>query len=417
MSSAIKNIFARQILDSRGNPTIEVSVELVCGAVGIASVPSGASTGKYEALELRDNEEVFDGKSVFKAVENVNKIIAPALIGKSPRQVEIDYKMIELDGTVDKSNLGVNAILGVSLACARAAAAYFNLPLYRYLGGINAHVMSIPMMNILNGGVHADNNLEFQEFMIAPVGAGSFSRAVRMGAEVFYTLKNLLKKRGLSTSVGDEGGFAPDLSNNEAAIELIIESIEKSGYSTDVIKICLDAASSEFYENGRYVIGGKRYQSAEFVQFLENLVNEYPIISVEDGMEQDDVEGWRILTDNLGDKCRLVGDDLFVTNLERLYQCGICKNIANSILIKPNQIGTLTETLNCINAAKENGYTTIISHRSGETDDTFIADLAVGVNSKFIKTGSLSRGERISKYNRLMKIEQSLGKSAEFAEY
>ncbi len=414
MSSAIKNISARQILDSRGNPTLEVSVELACGAIGVASVPSGASTGKYEALELRDNGTDFDGKSVFRAVENVNKIIAPALIGKSPRQREFDYKMIEMDGTEDKSNLGANAILGVSLACARAAAAYFNLPLYRYLGGLNAHVLPVPMMNILNGGVHANNNLEFQEFMIAPVDAATFNHAIQMGAEIFYTLKKILKKRGLSTSVGDEGGFAPDLCKNEDAIELIIEAIEKSGYTTDQVKICLDVASSEFYQNGRYVVGGKRYQSTEFVDFLESLVNEYPIISIEDGMEQEDLDGWELLTNRLGKKCQLVGDDLFVTNFDRFWHCGIEKNIANAILIKPNQIGTLTETLECIDVAKVNGYKTIISHRSGETDDTFIADLAVGINSGLIKTGSLSRGERVAKYNRLLKIEQQLGRFAEY---
>lgn len=415
MSSAIKNIYARQILDSRGNPTIEVTVELVCGAVGVASVPSGASTGKYEALELRDNEPEFDGKSVYKAVNNVVDVIAPALIGKSALlQSKIDKRMIELDGTDDKSKLGANAILGVSLACAKAGAAFYNLPLYRYLGGMNAVTMPVPMMNVLNGGVHADNGLEFQEFMIAPVGASRFSKALQMGAEVFYTLKKILKKRGLSTSVGDEGGFAPDLCCNSDAIELIIDAIEKAGYTTDEIKICLDVASSEFYENGRYVVGGNRYTSSEFVEVLENLVKEYPIISIEDGMEQEDVDGWKLLTERLGKKCQLVGDDLFVTNVNRFADYGIRQKIGNSILIKLNQIGTLTETLECINFAKEYNYTTIISHRSGETDDTFIADLAVGVNSGLIKTGSMSRGERIAKYNRLLKIEQHIGYVSEY---
>lgn len=415
MSSAIKNIYARQILDSRGNPTIEVTVELACGAVGVASVPSGASTGIYEALELRDNKPEFDGKSVYKAVNNVTEIIAPALIGKSALlQAKIDKKMIELDGTDDKSKLGANAMLGVSLACAKAGAAYYNLPLYKYLGGMNAVTMPVPMMNVLNGGVHAYNGLEFQEFMIAPVGAGTFTRALQMGAEVFYTLKKILKKRGLSTAVGDEGGFAPDLCSNADAIELIIDAIEKAGYTTEQIKVCLDVASSEFYENGKYVVGGNRYSSSEFVEVLEKLVKEYPIISIEDGMEQEDVDGWKLLTERLGKKCQLVGDDLFVTNVGRFATYGRNQHLGNSILIKLNQIGTLTETLECINFAKEYNYTTIISHRSGETDDTFIADLAVGVNSGLIKTGSLSRGERIAKYNRLLKIEQQIGQIADY---
>ena len=415
MSSAIKNIYARQILDSRGNPTIEVTVELGCGAIGVASVPSGASTGKYEALELRDNEPEFDGKSVYKAVKNVTEVIAPVLIGKNALlQSKIDKRMIELDGTEDKSKLGANAILGVSLACAKAGAAFYNLPLYKYLGGMNAVTMPVPMMNVLNGGVHANNGLEFQEFMIAPVGAGHFSRALQMGAEVFYTLRKILKKRGLSTAVGDEGGFAPDLCSNTDAIELIIDAIEKSGYTTKQIKICLDVASSEFYENGKYVVGGNRYSGSEFVEVLENLVKEYPIISIEDGMEQEDVDGWKFLTERLDKKCQLVGDDLFVTNVGRFATYGMSQHLGNSILIKLNQIGTLTETLECINFAKENNYTTIISHRSGETEDTFIADLAVGVNSGLIKTGSMSRGERIAKYNRLLKIEQQIGYIAEY---
>jgi len=414
MSSAIKNIHARQILDSRGNPTIEVEVILFSGIHAAASVPSGASTGKFEALELRDGEPDFDGKGVNKAVNNVNKIIAPALLNHNcTNQYGIDNLLVELDGTENKSKLGANAMLGVSLACARAGAAYFETPLYKYLGGINSCVLPVPMMNILNGGMHANNNLEFQEFMIAPVGAKSFSQALQMGAEVFYTLKKLLNKRGLSTGVGDEGGFAPDLNTNSEAIELIIDSIERSGYTTEQIKICLDVASSEFYNNGKYIIRKQEYNSVEFAEILENLVKEYPIISIEDGMEQEDVQGWKILTKKLANKCQLVGDDLFVTNINRL-KTGVENGIANSILIKLNQIGTLSETLNCINYAKNNNYTTIISHRSGETEDTFIADLAAGVNSGQIKTGSLSRSERIAKYNRLLKIEQQLGKGAKY---
>jgi len=414
MSSAIKNIHARQILDSRGNPTVEVEVSLFSGVSGVASVPSGASTGKFEALELRDNEPEFDGKSVRKAVYNVNKIIAPVLLNKNcVHQYIIDKTLIELDGTDNKSKLGANAMLGVSMACARAGAASFGMPLYMYLGGISGCVLPVPMMNILNGGVHANNNLEFQEFMIAPVGAKSFSEAIQMGAEVFYTLKKLLNKCGLSTGVGDEGGFAPDLNNNSAAIELILEAIEKSGYKTDQIKICLDVASSEFYSNGKYKIRDCGYTSEEFVEILENLVRDYPIISIEDGMSQDDWEGWKLLTKNLGDKCQLVGDDLFVTNLERIKE-GVRSNVANSVLIKLNQIGTVSETLDAINYAKSNNYTTVISHRSGETEDTFIADLAVSVNAGQIKTGSLSRSERVAKYNRLLRIEQNLGSAAKY---
>ncbi len=412
MSTAIKNIHARQILDSRGNPTIEVEVKLFSGECGTAAVPSGASTGKYEALELRDNEPEFNGRSVKKAVNNVNKIIAPVLINKNvENQHLIDKTLIELDGTDSKSTLGANAILGVSMACARAGASCYGVPLYMYLGGISACILPVPMMNILNGGVHASNNLEFQEFMIAPIGAESFSHALQMGAEVFYSLKNILNKRNMPTTVGDEGGFAPDLKTNSEAIELIIEAIQKANYTTDQIKICLDTAASEFYNDGKYFIRNHAYSSTEFVEILEKLVNDYPIISIEDGMEQDDIAGWKLLSQKLNYKCQLVGDDLFVTNIERIKN-GIKNSIANSVLIKLNQIGTVSETLDAINYAQNNNYTTVISHRSGETEDTFIADLAVSLNCGQIKTGSLSRSERVSKYNRLLKIEQILGSNA-----
>ncbi len=414
MSSAIKNIHARQILDSRGNPTIEVEVVLFSGEKGVASVPSGASKGKYEALELRDNEPDFDGKSVNIAVDNVNKIIAPVLLNKDvTEQYNIDNILLELDGTQSKANLGANAILGVSLACARASANYNEIPLYKYLGGIDANILPVPMMNIINGGVHADNNIEFQEFMIAPVGAKSFSEAMQMGVEIFYTLKKILKKMGLSISVGDEGGFAPSLNNNSEAIEIIIDAIEKANYTTEQVKICLDIASSEFYNDGKYFIQGNYYSNSDLAEILENLVMDYPIISIEDGMAQEDWEGWRLLSTRLNKKCQLVGDDLFVTNISRIKK-GIEESIANSVLIKLNQIGTLSETLDAICYAKNFGYTTIISHRSGETEDTFISDLSVGVNSKQIKTGSLSRSERVAKYNRLLKIEQQLGDSAKY---
>lgn len=409
MNSQIKDISARQILDSRGNPTIEVEVVLNSGDIGISSVPSGASKGVFEAIELRDNKENFCGKSVEKAVNNVNKIIAPALIGKkSTNQCLIDKIMIELDNSENKGILGANAILGVSLACAKASSKYLNIPLYKYLGGINARTLPIPMINILNGGGHSNNNLEFQEFMIFPLGATSFSCAIQIGAEIFYKLKSILQKLNLSTSVGDEGGFAPNLDTNSDAIELILEAIESAGYSTNDIKICLDVASSEFYKDGQYFIRGYGYTNNEFVEILDGLVSKYPIYSIEDGMSQDDWEGWSLLSSRLGKCCQLVGDDLFVTNIDRIKR-GINKSVANAVLIKPNQIGTLTETLKAIDYAKRHNYQTIISHRSGETTDTFIADLAVGVNSGQIKVGSLSRGERIAKYNRLLKIEQELG--------
>lgn len=415
MSTAIKEINARQILDSRGNPTIEVEVKLFSGINGVASVPSGASTGKFEAVELRDNEpNNYDGKSVQKAVYNVNKIIAPILTNKNvTNQNLIDKTLINLDGTENKSNLGANAILGVSMACAKASANSFGQPLFMYLGGISANTLPVPMMNILNGGIHAQNNLEFQEFMIAPIGAKTFSQALQMGTKVFHTLKRNLNKRGLSTGVGDEGGFAPNLKTNSEAIELIIDAIQNSNYTTDEIKICLDVASSEFYNNGKYFVRDYGYSSSEFVEVLEKLVKDYPIISIEDGLSEEDYEGWELLTQTLGNKCQLVGDDLFVTNIKRLKK-GVLQSLGNSILIKLNQIGTVSETLNTINYAQNNNYTTIISHRSGETEDTFIADLAVGVNSGLIKTGSLSRSERIAKYNRLLKIEQMLGSNARY---
>jgi len=418
MPTIIEDIVARQILDSRGNPTVEVDVTLSCGVVGRAAVPSGASTGIFEALELRDGDKsIYLGKSVLKAVDNVNSIIAPELIGEdASNQQAIDKLMLDLDGTENKSKLGANAILGVSLACAKASSMAYEMPLYRYLGGINAVTLPVPMMNIINGGAHADNNVDFQEFMIAPVGASCFQEAIRMGAEVFHNLKSVLKSRGMVTSVGDEGGFAPNLGSNEEALKVIVEAIEKAGYTTEQVKICLDVASSEFYENGFYNLEGegKKLSREEMVSFLENWVNNYPIISIEDGMAEEDWEGWKMLTDRIGDRCQLVGDDLFVTNTKRLSQ-GIEKQTANSILIKVNQIGTLTETLQAISMAHEAGYTAISSHRSGETEDTFIADLAVATNCGQIKTGSASRSDRIAKYNQLIRIEQQLGSAAKYA--
>ena len=414
MTTQIKEVHARPILDSRGNPTLEVEVKLFSGVTGIASVPSGASRGKYEAIELRDNEQEYSGRGVQSAINNVNQIIAPVLVNKNVlNQYLIDRTLIKLDGTPNKSRLGANAILGVSLACARAGADYYGIPLFMYLGGLNACTMPTPMINILNGGVHAGNNLAMQEFMIAPVGAKSFSEALRMGAEVFYSLKTLLIKNGLSTGVGDEGGYSPNLNKNSEAIELIIEAIKEAKYTTNDIKICLDVASSEFYNNGRYFINDYAYTSEEFVNILEGLVNKYPIISIEDGMGQDDWDGWKLLTKKIGNRCQLVGDDLFVTNIFRI-RTGIEKNSANFVLIKLNQIGTVSETLEAINYAKSKNYTTIISHRSGETEDTFIADLAVAVNSGLIKTGSLARSERVAKYNRLLKIEEILGIKASY---
>ena len=416
-STIIENVTARQILDSRGNPTVEAEVKLSCGIIGRAAVPSGASTGFFEALELRDcNKEYYLGKGVTKAVHNIDNIIAPELIGENAtQQQKIDNIMIELDGTENKSKLGANAILGVSLATAKAASLAYKMPLYRYLGGVNASVLPVPMMNILNGGVHADNNIDFQEFMIAPVGAQCFQDAIRMGAEIFHTLKNILKSKWLTTAVGDEGGFAPDLTSNEEGIEIILKAIEKAGYNTEQIKICIDVASSEFYENGNYTLAGenKILTSYEMVEFLKSWVDKYPIISIEDGMAEDDWEGWEALTKTVGHKCQLVGDDLFATNVSRIQE-GIRRNIANAVLIKVNQIGTLSETLDAITTANSAGYATIVSHRSGETEDTFIADLAVAVNCGQIKTGSVSRSDRIAKYNQLIRIEQELGHSAKY---
>ena len=417
MSTYIEDVYARQILDSRGNPTVEVDVKLTNGVKGRAAVPSGASTGIFEALELRDGDKSkYMGKSVQKAVDNVNNIIAPELIGeKASHQKEIDTFMIDMDGTENKSKLGANAILGVSLAVAKAASKAYGMALYRYLGGINALTLPVPMMNIINGGAHADNNIDFQEFMIAPVGAESFSHAIEMGCNVFHTLKNVLKSKGMATSVGDEGGFAPNLGSNAEGIEVILEAIDKAGYNTDQIKICLDVASSVFFENGKYNLKGegKSFDNKEMTDFLEDWVKKYPIISIEDGMAEQDWEGWEMLTRRIGNHCQLVGDDLFVTNTRRLAD-GIKRNVANSILIKVNQIGTLSETLDAISMAHAAGYTTIISHRSGETEDTFIADLAVAVNSGQIKTGSASRSDRMAKYNQLLRIEQKLGSAAKY---
>lgn len=417
MSTFIEDVYARQILDSRGNPTVEVDVKLTNGAKGRAAVPSGASTGIFEALELRDGDKSkYLGKSVQKAVDNVNNIIGPELIGeKASHQKEIDTFMIDMDGTENKSRLGANAILGVSLAVAKAAAKGYGMSLYRYLGGINALTLPVPMMNIINGGVHADNNIDFQEFMIAPVGAESFSHAIEMGCNVFHTLKGVLRNKNMVTSVGDEGGFAPNLGSNEEGIEVILEAIDKAGYNTNQIKICLDVASSEFYEDGFYNLQGegKKLNNQEMTEFLEQWVNKYPIISVEDGMAEQDWQGWELLTKKIGNKCQLVGDDLFVTNTRRLAD-GIKRGVANSILIKVNQIGTLSETLDAISMAHAAGYSTIISHRSGETEDTFIADLAVAVNAGQIKTGSASRSDRMAKYNQLLRIEQKLGSAGKY---
>lgn len=409
----IKKIYAREVLDSRGNPTVEVEVYSDCGALGRAIVPSGASTGIYEAVELRDGDKKrYLGLGVQKAVNNVNELIAPKLIGKEvTAQREIDAIMIALDGSKNKGNLGANAILGVSLAVAKCAANSLNMPLYRYIGGVNGHVLPTPMMNIINGGAHADNNVDFQEFMIMPVSAPTFKDAIRMGAEVFHALKAVLKAKGLNTAVGDEGGFAPNLASNEEAIKTIIEAIEKAGYKPGKdIKLAMDVASSEFYQDGKYVLpgeGNRSFTAIELVDFYKQLCDKYPIISIEDGLDQDDWQGWEYLTKTLGDKVQLVGDDFFVTNTERLKQ-GIEKGLANSILIKVNQIGTLTETLEAIEMAQKANYTAVISHRSGESEDTTIADIAVATNAGQIKTGSASRTDRIAKYNQLLRIEDEL---------
>ena len=402
-------MFARQVLDSRGFPTIEVEVYTESGAKGKAIVPSGASTGIYEAHELRDEQkDCYLGKSVFKAVNHVNDLIQDHLLGYDvTNQRLIDEELIKLDGTQNKSKLGANAILGVSLACATCASNYYDMPLYQYIGGCNAHVLPIPMMNIINGGAHADNPLDFQEFMIVPVGAHSIQQAIEMGSTVFHHLIKILKNKGLNTSVGDEGGFAPMLEDNDEALKLIVEAIQNAGYKAkDDICIALDVAASEFYHDGFYHMQGKNYTSSELVTYYQNLCSHYPIISIEDGLDQDDQEGWMALTKHLS-SIMLVGDDLFVTNKQRL-QMGIDENIANAILIKVNQIGTLTETLDAIELAKQHQYKVIVSHRSGETEDTFIADLAVATNAGYIKTGSMSRSERIAKYNQLLRIEEEL---------
>lgn len=414
----IVDVMARQILDSRAFPTVEVEVVLEDGTVGRAAVPSGASTGMFEAVELRDDDKTkYNGKGVLKAVDNVNNYIAEELIGMNVfDQVLIDKTMIELDATENKGKLGANAMLGVSLACARAASEHLGLSLYQYIGGVNAKVLPVPMMNIINGGKHADNNVDLQEFMIMPAGACCFSEALRMSAEVYHALKSLLKSKGYDTGVGDEGGFAPNLKSNEEAIQVIVEAIGKAGYTPGKeIFIALDPASSEIFENGKYNLKGegKVLTPAEMADYYVDLVNKYPIISIEDGMAEEDWEGWRIITEKLGNKIQLVGDDLFVTNTNRL-KTGIEKKVANSILIKLNQIGTLTETLNAIEMAERAGYTAVISHRSGETEDTTIADLVVAVNAGQIKTGAPARSERVAKYNQLIRIEEELGEMGEY---
>lgn len=413
--SEIEEIRAREILDSRGNPTLEADVFLSTGAYGRAAVPSGASTGEKEAIELRDGEQRYQGKGVQKAVRNVIEEIAPRLKGiEGSEQTYIDNVMLELDGTKNKGKLGANAILGVSLAVAKAAAMEADMSLYRYIGGVHATELPVPMMNILNGGEHADNNLDIQEFMIMPVNAQRFSEALRMGVEVFHSLKSVLKSRGLSISVGDEGGFAPSLNTNEEALALIIESIDKAGLKAGKdIYLALDVAASELFEDGKYSFEGKKATSGEMISYYEELVGKYPVISIEDGLSENDWEGWRLLTEKIGEKVQLVGDDIFVTNPE-IFQKGIHEGIANSILIKLNQIGTLTETLQAIHLARESGYTAVVSHRSGETEDTTLADLAVACNTGQIKTGSLSRTDRVAKYNRLLRIEEELGESAVF---
>ncbi|HEX2386125.1 MAG TPA: phosphopyruvate hydratase [Candidatus Binatia bacterium] len=412
----IQQVLGREVLDSRGQPTVEVDVTLGGGARGRATVPSGASTGEHEAVELRDGAERYLGKGVAQAVANVNRVIAPRVRGKdAKKQQEIDRLLIDLDGTPDKGRLGANAILGVSLAVAKAEAAAKKLPLYRYLGGPRAKTLPVPMLNVLNGGAHADNNVDFQEFMIVPLGLKSFSEALRAAAEIFATLKKVLHKRGYSTSVGDEGGFAPRLKTNEEAVQLLLEAIEQAGYApADDVALALDVASSELYADGGYVFkksDGKKRSREEMVRLYEDWVRQYPIVSIEDACAEDDWDGWKMLTDALGDKVQLVGDDLFVTNKERL-QRGIDMGVANSILIKVNQIGTLSETLETMRLAAKSGYTTVVSHRSGETEDATIADLAVATNAGQIKTGAPCRGERTAKYNQLLRIEQELGKRA-----
>lgn len=418
MSTTIIDVLAREILDSRGNPTVEVDVLLEDGTLGRAAVPSGASTGAYEAVELRDEEPGrYKGKGVTKAVQNVNEKIADEIIGfDAIDQVGVDLTMIDLDGTPNKGKLGANAILGVSMAVARAAAESLGLPLYKYLGGAGGRLLPVPMMNILNGGKHADNNVDIQEFMVMPVGAENFAQALRMGAEVFHTLKSVLKKKGMNTAVGDEGGFAPNLGSNEEALAVLVEAIEAAGYRPgEDLALAIDAAATEFYKDGKYVLEGEglSYSAAEMVDFYARLVEKYPIISIEDGLAEDDWDGWKKLTDKIGSKVQIVGDDLFVTNTERLAK-GIESGVGNSILIKLNQIGTITETLAAIEMAKQAGYTAVISHRSGETEDATIADLVVAVNAGQIKTGAPSRTDRVAKYNQLLRIEEELAGTALF---
>ncbi len=418
--TVISDVYAREILDSRGNPTVEVEVWTESGGYGRAGVPSGASTGAFEAIELRDNDKKrYSGKGVQKAVDNVNNIIAPELTGMdASEQVLIDKLLIEMDGTDNKGKLGANAILGVSVACAKAAADTLGLPLYQYLGGVNAKTLPVPMMNILNGGQHADNNVDIQEFMIMPVGACCFKEALRMGAEVFHSLKDVLKSRGLSTSVGDEGGFAPNLSSNEEALATIVEAVEKAGYvpGKDIV-LAIDVAATDLFnpETKIYTLEGegRKLTQKEMADFYADLVDRYPIVSIEDGMNEEDWEGWKLLTEKLGDKIQLIGDDLFVTNTERLKK-GIELKVANSILIKLNQIGTITETLDAIEMAKRAGYTAVVSHRSGETDDTTISDLVIAVNAGQIKTGAPSRIDRVAKYNQLLRLEDILGDAAQY---
>jgi enolase len=415
--SAIEKITGRQIVDSRGNPTVEVDVVLESGARGRAAVPSGASTGEKEAIELRDGDKKrWMGKGVSKAVGNISRLISPKVLGmEACNQVAVDHVMIELDGTNTKGRLGANAILGVSLAVAKAAAAECGQPLYRYLGGANARTLPVPMMNIINGGAHADNRLDLQEFMIMPVGAVRFSEALRMATEVFHTLKGVLKKKGLNTAVGDEGGFAPDLGSNEEALELIVQAIEAAGYKPGKdMALALDSAASEFYQKGRYRLAAEKqpdHSVEDMIKYYQRLVDRYPIVSIEDGLSELDWKGWRLLTERLGSRVQLVGDDIFVTNVD-IFSRGIREGIGNSILIKLNQIGTLTETLEAIELAKRSGYTAVVSHRSGETEDTTIADVAVALNTGLIKTGSLSRTDRMAKYNQLLRIEEELGSAA-----
>ncbi len=416
--TTIVECFAREIMDSRGNPTVEVEVVLESGAVGRAAVPSGASTGAFEAVELRDGDKQrYLGKGVERAVDNVNSLIAPELMGMdAAAQAAIDEMLINLDGTPNKSRLGANAILGVSMAVARAAAEATGLPLYQYLGGVNARLLPVPMMNILNGGQHADNNVDIQEFMVMPVGAVCWRDALRMGAEVFHALRNVLKAQGLATGVGDEGGFAPNLESNEAALQAIMQAIERAGYEPgEDIALALDVAATELYSDGKYVLSGEGRQltAPEMVDYYAALLDKYPIVSIEDGMSEEDWDGWKLITERLGSRVQLVGDDLFVTNTERLAR-GIELGVANSILIKLNQIGTVSETLDAIEMAKRAGYTAVISHRSGETEDTTIADLAVAVNAGQIKTGAPSRSERVAKYNQLLRIEEYLGAVASY---